>query len=62
MANLIAGSQVNCKLVYNEQDGTLVSFKSKKAINDFVFALGGQLRYTGYAKSRDLKFGVKTVS
>ncbi len=40
-----------CRIVYNEYEDNDIDFKSQKAINDFVFNLGDQLRYTGYAKT-----------
>jgi uncharacterized protein (TIGR02145 family) len=40
-----------CKIVYNEYEANDIGFKSQKAINNFVFTLGDELRYTGYAKT-----------
>ena len=40
-----------CKMIYNGYDENKVTYKSQKAINNFVFALGDQLRFTGYAKT-----------
>lgn len=39
----------NCKIVHNEYANILTDFKSQKAINNFAFNLGDELRYTGYA-------------
>ena len=40
-----------CKIVCTAYDETPISFKSQKAINNFVFNFGDHLRYTGYAKT-----------
>ena len=40
-----------CKIVYNEYGDNLIGYKSQKAITDFIFNPGDQLRYTGYAKT-----------
>jgi uncharacterized protein (TIGR02145 family) len=40
-----------CKIVYTAYDETPINFKSQKAINNFGFALGDELRYTGYANT-----------
>jgi len=37
------------KLVYNGNNGSVSGFKSQKAINDFVFNLGDELKYTAYS-------------
>ena len=37
-----------CKIVYHENGNIPIGFKSQKAINDFVFSLGDNLRYVGY--------------
>lgn len=49
MISLNAGEQTNCKLTYIGQDGAPGNLKIEKAISDFAFNLGDQLRYTGYA-------------
>jgi uncharacterized protein (TIGR02145 family) len=40
-----------CKIVYNKYEDNVIGFKSQKAINNFLFNLGDQLRYIGYAKT-----------
>ncbi len=40
-----------CKIVCNENEDNLIDYRSQKAITDFIFNLGDQLRYTGYAKT-----------
>jgi len=40
-----------CKIVYNEYEDNPIGYKSQKAITDFIFNLGDQLRYTGFAKT-----------
>jgi uncharacterized protein (TIGR02145 family) len=40
-----------CKIVHNEFEDNLIGFKSVETMNNFVFNLGDQLRYTGYAKT-----------
>lgn len=51
MVNLNSNSKAQCKIVYNAYCETTTNFKSQKAKNNFVFALGDELRYTGYAKT-----------
>ena len=40
-----------CKIVYNKYENYVIGFKSIEAMNNFVFNIGDQLRYTGYAKT-----------
>ncbi len=42
-----------CKLVYTGNKGNVSGFKSQKAINNLVFDIGDELKYTGYAKTMD---------
>lgn len=37
-----------CKIVYTGDKGNMSGFKSQQAINDFVFGLGDELKYTAY--------------
>ena len=48
MMNL-SNSETQAKLVYQGIDGNTSSLKSQKAVSDFVFSLGDQLRFIGYA-------------
>jgi len=38
-----------CKIVYNEYEDNVIGFKSQKAINNFVFNIGDELKYTAYS-------------
>lgn len=40
-----------CKIVYNHYKGDPVDFKIQKTLNNFIFVLGDELRYTGYANT-----------
>ncbi|MCD4772442.1 MAG: T9SS type A sorting domain-containing protein [Bacteroidales bacterium] len=40
-----------CKIVYNKYQDNMIGYKSHEAINNFVFNLGDELRYIGYAKT-----------
>ena len=40
-----------CKIVYGAYEDNMIGYKSQKAITDFIYNLGDQLRYTGYAKT-----------
>ena len=51
MVNINSNNKIQCKLVYNGFDNNIISFKSQKAINNFVFNLGDDLQYIGYAKT-----------
>lgn len=42
-----------CKIVYNGSEDIVIGFKSRKAINNFVFNLGDELQFTGYANTLD---------
>ncbi|MCD4683613.1 MAG: hypothetical protein K8R86_10055, partial [Bacteroidales bacterium] len=50
-----------CKIVYNKYEDKIVGFKSQKAINNFVFNLGDELQYTGYANTIDGIFGSDVI-
>jgi len=45
-SNTINGEK--CKIVYNKYEDNVIGFKSNKAINDFGFNLGDELKYTAY--------------
>ncbi len=51
MVNINSNNKIQCKLVYNGFDNNIISFKSQKAINNFVFNPGDDLQYIGYAKT-----------
>jgi len=51
MVNINSNNKIQCKLVYNGFDNNIIGFKSQKAINNFVFNLGDDLQYIGYAKA-----------
>ena len=38
-----------CKIVYNEHNDYVVDFQSHKAINNFVFNIGDELKYNAYS-------------
>ncbi len=38
-----------CKIVYNKYEDNDIGFKSQKAINNFVFNIGDELKYTAYS-------------
>jgi uncharacterized protein (TIGR02145 family) len=40
-----------CKIVYNNYEDNVIGFKYQNAINNFVFNIGDELRYIGYAKT-----------
>ncbi|MCD4774119.1 MAG: T9SS type A sorting domain-containing protein [Bacteroidales bacterium] len=40
-----------CKIVYNKNVDNVIGFKSQNINNNFVFNLGDELRYIGYAKT-----------
>ncbi len=40
-----------CKIVYNKYQDNEIGFKSKNVIANFIFNLGDELRYIGYAKT-----------
>ncbi len=40
-----------CKIVYTAYDETKMNFKYQKAVNNFVFEYGDNLRYFGFAKT-----------
>jgi len=40
-----------CKIVYNKYEDNVIGFKSQNVITNFVFNLGDELRYIGYAKT-----------
>ena len=48
MMNL-SNCETQAKLVYQGNDGNTSSLKSQKAVSDFIFSLGDQLRFIGYA-------------
>ena len=50
MMNL-GNSETQAKLVYQGNDGNTSSLKSQKAVSDFSFSLGDQLRFIGYAST-----------
>ncbi len=50
-----------CKIVYDEYENNMIGFKSQKAVNDFGYNLGDELRYTGYANTIDGIFGSDVV-
>ena len=37
-----------CKLVYNKYEDNVIGLKSQKAINNFGFSLGDELKYTAF--------------
>jgi len=45
-SNTIQGGK--CKIVYNEYEDKVIGFKSEKAVNDFVFNIGDELKYSAY--------------
>ena len=51
-----------CKIVYNRYEGNVIGFKSQKAVNDFIFNLGDELQYTGYANTIDGIFGSDVIA
>ena len=50
-ANSNPTTAAQCKIVYTAYNETAINSKSQKAINNFGFALGDELRYTGYTKT-----------
>jgi len=56
-ANNNTPSGGKCDMVYNGFRDNEIAFKSQEAINSFVFAIGDELRYTGYAKTVNLVNG-----
>jgi len=50
-----------CKLIYNKYNGIVRNFKTKEIMNNFVFNLGDQLRYIGYAKTVNAVSGSDTI-
>jgi uncharacterized protein (TIGR02145 family) len=50
MMNLSNG-ETQAKLVYQGNDGNTSSLKSQKAVSDFIFSLGDQLRFIGYSNT-----------
>jgi uncharacterized protein (TIGR02145 family) len=50
MMNL-SKSESQAKLVYQGNDGNTTSLKSQKAVSDFIFSLGDQLRFIGYSNT-----------
>jgi uncharacterized protein (TIGR02145 family) len=52
-AGNITSNGEKCKLVYTGYNENVSCYKSQKALNDFVFSLGNELQYTGYAKTMD---------
>ena len=51
-----------CKIVYNKYEGDVIGLKSQKAIYNFVFNMGDELQYTGYAKTVDGIFGSDVIT
>jgi uncharacterized protein (TIGR02145 family) len=47
-ANSNTTNERKCKIVYNEYDDKVIAYKSQKAINDFIFNLGDELKYIAY--------------
>ena len=50
MMNL-SNCETQAKLVYQGIDGNTSSLKSQKAVSDFIFSLGDQLRFIGYSNT-----------
>jgi uncharacterized protein (TIGR02145 family) len=51
MVNMKEGKDNSCKLVYKGSTRYAVQQKSGSEMNEFVFSLGDQLRFTGYAQT-----------
>lgn len=51
-----------CKIVYTGYKGNPIGFKSQKSINDFVFNIGNELQYTGYAVTIDGILGSNIIT
>ena len=47
-ANIKAVHGGKCKIVYDEYYDNVIGFKSQNAINNFVFNIGDELKYTAY--------------
>ena len=50
-----------CKIAYTAYNETSENYKSQEAIKDFVFALGDELRFIGYANTPDLINGSDVI-
>ncbi|MCD4729174.1 MAG: T9SS type A sorting domain-containing protein [Bacteroidales bacterium] len=50
-----------CRIVYSKYEDNVIGYKSQKAISDFVFNSGNQLRYTGYATTIDEVIGSDVI-
>ncbi len=51
-----------CKLVYTGNKGNVSGFKSQKDINNFVFNIGDDLQYTGFANTIDDVLGSNIIT
>ena len=47
-ANSTTNYEEKCKIVYDKYENTVIGFKSQEAINNFIFSLGDELKYTAF--------------